>query len=343
MHQSCWELQLFLSRGVRRVSDDNWSSLPGKGQTIEDLHYCTGSWLYFVLKRRKFVKLKEKYFQQNGGSILERRLNNSQRGSHETVKIFTAEGLEKATKKYDESRIIGRGGFGVVYKGFLSDNRIVAIKKSKTVDQRQAEQFINEVVVLSQINHRHIVNSWGVFRDTSSFMVYEFVPKGTLFQYIHQDSSISTLPWEIRLRIATETAEALWYLHSVASPPIIHRDVKSSNILLDDNFTAKLKKGEQIKELVEIATSCLEVKGEERPTMKEVAIRLDGLQKRKKHPWVNVEISHADVTENLLDATCVATAEIAGYDSSMNSHGPMHKDLNIDINILDLRVFGSKI
>ncbi|KAB1226394.1 Wall-associated receptor kinase 2 [Morella rubra] len=370
---------------------------------------CT-SWLYLVLERRKLIKLKEKYFQQNGGLILEQRLNKSQRGSHETVKIFTAEELKKATKKYDESRIIGRGGFGVVYKGFLSDNRIVAIKKSKTVDERQAEQFINEVVVLSQINHRHIVRLLGCCLETQvPLLVYEFVPKGTLFQYIHQHSSISTLPWEIRLRIATETAEALWYLHSAASPPIIHRDVKSSNILLDDDFTAKvsdfgtsrlvpqdekllatvvqgtlgyldpeylqtnqlteksdvysfgvvlvelltgknvlssirpeeerslaahflsfLKKHrlfeilenhivaegneEQIKEFVEIATSCLEVKGEERPTMKEVAIRLDGLRKRKKHPWVNVQ-SHAVVTENLLAATCVASAEIAGYDS----------------------------
>ncbi|KAB1212807.1 Wall-associated receptor kinase 2 [Morella rubra] len=375
------------------------------------------SWIYIVLKRKKFIKLKEKYFQQNGGFILERRLNNSQRGSHETVKIFTAEELEKATKRYDESRIIGRGGFGVVYKGFLSDNRIVAIKKSKIVDQKQAEQFINEVVVLSQINHKHIVKLLGCCLETQvPLLVYEFVPKGTLFQYIHQDSSISTLPWEIRLRIATETAEALWYLHSAASPPIIHRDVKSSNILLDDNFTAKVSdfgtsrlvpqdemllatvvqgtlgyldpeylqtnqlteksdvysfgvvlvelltgknvlssnrpeeerslaahflsslknhrlfeilenhivgegNEEQIKEFVEIAMSCLEVKGEERPTMKEVAIRLDGLRKRKKHPWVNVDL-HEEEAENLLDATCVASFEIAGYDS-INNHVPV--------------------
>ncbi|KAB1227967.1 Wall-associated receptor kinase 2 [Morella rubra] len=406
------------------------NSLPGKGQTIEDFiialgkcwhrdHCCASFQLLdvLVLKRRKFIKLKEKYFQQNGGFILERRLNNSQRGSHETVKIFTAEELEKATKRYDESRIIGRGGFGVVYKGFLSDNRIVAIKKSKIVDQKQAEQFINEVVVLSQINHKHIVKLLGCCLETQvPLLVYEFVPKGTLFQYIHQDSSISTLPWEIRLRIATETAEALWYLHSAASPPIIHRDVKSSNILLDDNFTAKVSdfgtsrlvpqdemllatvvqgtlgyldpeylqtnqlteksdvysfgvvlvelltgknvlssnrpeeerslaahflsslknhrlfeilenhivgegNEEQIKEFVEIAMSCLEVKGEERPTMKEVAIRLDGLRKRKKHPWVNVDL-HEEEAENLLDATCVASFEIAGYDS-INNHVPV--------------------
>ena len=108
------------------------------------------SWLYLIVKQRKFIKLKEKFFTQNGGIILQQQLSG-QENSTEIAKIFTTEELKKATNNYDETLIIGRGGFGTVYKGFLSDNRIVAIKKAKIVDQSQIEQFINEVVVLSQL------------------------------------------------------------------------------------------------------------------------------------------------------------------------------------------------
>jgi len=197
------------------------------------------SGLYCVLQKRISIKLKVKLFQRNGGLILERHL--CELGSTKKAKIFTFEELKKATNNYKESRIIGRGGFGTVYKGFLQDNTIVAIKKSKTVDENQIDQFINEIVLLSQIDHKNVVKLLGCCLETQvPLLVYEFVPKGTLFNYIHHESSASTKRWETCLRIAVETADALSYLHSTASPPIIHRDVKPSNILLDDNFTAKV-------------------------------------------------------------------------------------------------------
>ena len=100
------------------------------------------SWLYLIIKQRKLIKLKEKFFTQNGSIILQQQLFG-QKNSIETAKIFTTKELKKATNNYDETLIIGRGGFGTVYQGFLSDNRIVAIKKSKIMDQSQIEQFIN--------------------------------------------------------------------------------------------------------------------------------------------------------------------------------------------------------
>ena len=88
------------------------------------------SWTYWGIKKRNFIKLKERYFQENGGLLLQKQLSNHG-GSVETTRIFTAEELEKATNNYHESRILGEGGYGTVYKGILLDNRVVAIKKSK--------------------------------------------------------------------------------------------------------------------------------------------------------------------------------------------------------------------
>jgi hypothetical protein len=201
----------------------------------------TISSLYLTYQKRKFIKLKQKFFQKNGGSILLQQLSTREDTS-QAAQIFTEEELKKATKNYDESLIIGRGGFGTVYKGVLPDNKIVAVKKSKIIDANQIEQFINEVVVLTQINHRNVVKLLGCCLETEvPSLVYEFVSNGTLFDFIQSTKDkTNNQTWKTHLRIAAETAGALSYLHSSASIPIIHRDVKSTNILLDDNYTTKV-------------------------------------------------------------------------------------------------------
>ncbi|KAH9678915.1 Wall-associated receptor kinase 2 [Citrus sinensis] len=194
------------------------------------------SWLHFLWTRRRHMKLKEKFFEQNGGSILQQELSKLQGRSSEKAKIFTEEEIKTVTNNYAD--MIGCGGSGLVYKGFLSNKTPVAVKKSKIVDQTKMDEFINELVVVSQINRRNVVRLLGCCLETQvPLLVYEFVGNGTLFEQIHKKGNLSC---ERRLRIAAETAGVLSYLHSEINVPIIHRDVKSANILLDENYTPKV-------------------------------------------------------------------------------------------------------
>ncbi|KAL9268692.1 Wall-associated receptor kinase-like 2-like protein [Drosera capensis] len=123
----------------------------------------------------------------------------------------------------------------------LADGRIVAIKKSKKLNASQLQEFINELVILSQINHRSIVKLLGFCLETEvPLLVYEFILNGILYQNIHYPREDFRINWKMRLQIAIEAAGALAYSHSDSSLPIYHRDIKTSNVLLDENYRAKV-------------------------------------------------------------------------------------------------------
>ncbi|KAL5751303.1 hypothetical protein ACOSP7_025906 [Xanthoceras sorbifolium] len=156
------------------------------------------------------------------------------------VHVFTYTELEEATNNFDSSRELGDGGFGTVYYGKLRDGRTVAVKRLYENNYRRVEQFMNEVEILTRLHHRNLVILYGCTSRHSRelLLVYEYISNGTVADHLHGDrSKPGAFPWATRLNIAVETASALMYLHA---SDIIHRDVKTNNILLDNNFCVKV-------------------------------------------------------------------------------------------------------
>ncbi|KAF8037036.1 hypothetical protein BT93_B0071 [Corymbia citriodora subsp. variegata] len=154
---------------------------------------------------------------------------------------FNYELLEKATDFFDESRKLGQGGAGSVFKGILPDGRVVAVKRLVFNTRQWVDDFFNEVNLISGIQHKNLVRLLGCsIEGPESLLVYEYVPNRSLDQILFVKNATRILSWQERLNVISGTAEGLAFLHGPCGVKIIHRDIKSSNVLLDEDLTAKI-------------------------------------------------------------------------------------------------------
>ncbi|AED93245.1 putative receptor-like protein kinaseRLK-Pelle-CrRLK1L-1 family [Arabidopsis thaliana] len=162
----------------------------------------------------------------------------SSSGYH-TLRISFAE-LQSGTNNFDRSLVIGVGGFGMVFRGSLKDNTKVAVKRGSPGSRQGLPEFLSEITILSKIRHRHLVSLVGYCEEQSEMiLVYEYMDKGPLKSHLY-GSTNPPLSWKQRLEVCIGAARGLHYLHTGSSQGIIHRDIKSTNILLDNNYVAKV-------------------------------------------------------------------------------------------------------
>ncbi|XP_021769414.1 probable receptor-like protein kinase At1g80640 [Chenopodium quinoa] len=204
-------------------------------------------WIFY--KRNYGNKPRKKHDRKS--DFVNRFSFNQSKGSLNSLKMSSKLGgcvsnmeykmLEAATGNFDENNVLGVGGFGCVYKAKLDGDCYVAVKKINVGVQEAEREFENEIALLSKIRHQNIITLLGccIHGDTR-FLVYELMENGCLETQLHGVSRGSSLTWHIRMKIALDIARGLEYLHEHCNPPVIHRDLKSSNILLDAELNAKL-------------------------------------------------------------------------------------------------------
>ncbi|KAH9610869.1 hypothetical protein KSS87_016958 [Heliosperma pusillum] len=155
---------------------------------------------------------------------------------------FTLRDLENATNRFSKENVIGEGGYGVVYKGCLINGTPVAVKRILNNLGQAEKEFQVEVEAIGHVRHKNLVRLLGYcVEGTHRMLVYEYVNNGNLEQWLHGAMrQYGYLTWEARMKVLLGTAKALAYLHEAIEPKVVHRDIKSSNILIDDGFNAKV-------------------------------------------------------------------------------------------------------
>ncbi|XP_062111234.1 proline-rich receptor-like protein kinase PERK9 [Humulus lupulus] len=164
----------------------------------------------------------------------------SEAGLGNSRPLFSYEELVKATNGFSDENLLGEGGFGSVYKGCLPDGRDVAVKQLKIGGGQGEREFKAEVEIIGRVHHRHLVSLVGYcISENRRLLVYDYVPNNSLYFHLHGQGR-PVLEWLVRVRVAAGAARGIAYLHEDCHPRIIHRDIKSSNILLDSNFEARV-------------------------------------------------------------------------------------------------------
>ncbi|XP_030496596.2 L-type lectin-domain containing receptor kinase IX.1 [Cannabis sativa] len=191
--------------------------------------------LFWRIKQKKKEKQKDK---EKEGNLISINNDDLERGAG--PKRFSYKDLASATNNFSDERKLGEGGFGAVYRGYLPDlDAFVAVKKISRGSRQGKKEYLTEVKIISQLRHRNLVQLMGWCHDRNEFvLVYEFMPNGSLDSHLF--GKRTPVPWAVRYKISLGLASALLYLHEEWERCVVHRDIKSSNIMLDSNFNVKL-------------------------------------------------------------------------------------------------------
>ncbi|XP_041016590.1 L-type lectin-domain containing receptor kinase IX.1-like [Juglans microcarpa x Juglans regia] len=231
-----WEFSSSLERKERRGKNANKKSLVVGLTVLAGVLIAVAIVTCVILLFAWKVKKKEEESNEtlNLTSINE----DLERGAG--PRRFSYRYLASATNNFSDDKKLGEGGFGAVYRGYLIDLDIpVAVKKISRGSKQGRKEYITEVKIISRIRHRNLVQLIGWCHDNSEFLlVYEFMPNGSLD--MHLFSKRSPLTWAVRYKIASGLASALLYLHEEWEKCVVHRDIKSSNVMLDSSFNVKL-------------------------------------------------------------------------------------------------------
>lgn len=217
--------------------------IPGVGIGVTGVACALLVYLILLIcrKRKELADSKDPYsFIKNRTLTLERRwkIGKWRKDPSTMFRRFSYKEIQRATNGF--CTIIGRGGFGTVYKAQFENGFIAAVKRMNKVSQQGEEEFCKETELLGRLHHRHLVTLRGFCAEKHErFLVYEYMENGSLKEHLHA-SGKPPMSWRTRIQIAADVATALEYLHFYCDPPLCHRDIKSSNILLDGNFVAKV-------------------------------------------------------------------------------------------------------
>ncbi|XP_050264962.1 leucine-rich repeat receptor protein kinase HPCA1-like isoform X2 [Quercus robur] len=186
-------------------------------------------------------KIAERASEQNNPfAHWDQNMGNGSAPQLQAAKRFSFEELKEYTNNFSEANSIGSGGYGKVYRGTLPTGQLIAIKRAQSDSTQGGLEFKTEIELLSRVHHKNLVSLLGFcFEQGEQMLVYEYIPNGTLMGSVSGKSGIR-LDWMGRLKVTLGAARGLVYLHEHANPPIIHRDIKSNNILLDESFNAKV-------------------------------------------------------------------------------------------------------